>query len=248
MPPDRFLLTTSTREPFQPIRLAYSIPDRRHVLDRLRDVRCVVGPDTRGSWQWLFEDEAAGLTFFGGYGDVPEALRPVILAWLRFPNAGGMTLETNSIPRAIEAARFFAPRLGPEVVLRRARIVNRLFAATDGHPEELLKNLDRNVTVVDPRQAEEDFARSFEGVRTPQEAEAASRRSLDRRLASGKDVPPVEDFPLAPEEETPDFQHLAATVQFRLIRALEHWKGNTHLTLTAIILRAVEQAQKQRGG
>ena len=47
----------------------------------------------------------------------------------------------------------------------------------------------------------------------------------------------VEDFPLAPEEETPDFQHLANTLQLRFVRAFEHWRGNTHLTLTAIIVR-----------
>ena len=35
----------------------------------------------------------------------------------------------------------------------------------------------------------------------------------------------VEDFPLAPEEETPDFQHLANTLKFRFIRAVEHWRG-----------------------
>ena len=49
------------------------------------------------------------------------------------------------------------------------------------------------------------------------------------------------DFPLAPEEETPDFQHLAMGLQLRFMRAVEHWRGNTDLTLTAIIMRAVEQ-------
>ena len=51
----------------------------------------------------------------------------------------------------------------------------------------------------------------------------------------------VEDFPLAPEEETPNFEHLANTLQFRSIRAIEHWRGNTHLTLTAIIVRTVKE-------
>ena len=51
----------------------------------------------------------------------------------------------------------------------------------------------------------------------------------------------VEDFPLAPEEEIPDFRHLANTLQFRLVWALEHWRGNTHLTLAAIIKRTVEE-------
>ena len=31
------------------------------------------------------------------------------------------------------------------------------------------------------------------------------------------------------------------TLQLRLIRAMEHWRGNTDLTLTAIIMRAVKQ-------
>jgi hypothetical protein len=67
-------------------------------------------------------------------------------------------------------------------------------------------------------------------------------------LRSGQDVPVVEDFPLAPEEETPDFQHLANTLQFRLLRALEHWKGNTHLTLTAIIVRTVNAGLQAGSG
>lgn len=57
----------------------------------------------------------------------------------------------------------------------------------------------------------------------------------------------VEDFPLAPEEETPEFQHLATGLQFRLVRAVEHWRGNTHLTLTAIIVRTVEEGMRARG-
>jgi hypothetical protein len=64
---------------------------------------------------------------------------------------------------------------------------------------------------------------------------------LERRLKNKEDVPLIEDFPLAPEEETPDFRHLTFTLQLRLIRAMEHWRGNTDLTLTALIMRAVEQ-------
>ncbi len=53
----------------------------------------------------------------------------------------------------------------------------------------------------------------------------------------------VEDFPLAPEEETPDFSHLSMALRFRSARAIEHWRGNTHLTLTAIIVRTVEHGR-----
>jgi hypothetical protein len=58
----------------------------------------------------------------------------------------------------------------------------------------------------------------------------------------------VEDFPLAPEEETPEFRNLATTLQLRSIRALEHWRGNTHVTLSAIIVRTIKENAQARGG
>jgi hypothetical protein len=58
----------------------------------------------------------------------------------------------------------------------------------------------------------------------------------------------VEEFRLAPEEETPDFQHLAMTLNLRFVRAFEHWRGNTHLTLPAIIMRTVQEQMGAQGG
>jgi hypothetical protein len=89
--------------------------------------------------------------------------------------------------------------------------------------------------------SEAAFARDFKAVRTMQDAERAAGESLQRRIKNQEDIPLVEDLPLAPEEETPDFRNLATGLQLRYIRAVEHWRGNTHLTLTAIIMRTLEQ-------
>lgn len=245
--PQRFLLTTMTKEPFQPVRLYYSIPSRAFVLAKLEKLACIVEAPAEQCWQWQFEAEAASLRFFGGYDDVPSDKRPIVIGRIRFPANGGMTFETNSIPRAVEGARFFGPILGPKVVALRVRLVNRCFAADEGQSGELLGMLDRDVVVVDPRAAEESYQRDFEGVRTPEDLNRAAEESLKRRLESREDVPLIEDFPLAPEEETPEFLHLATTLQFRLVRAFEHWQGNTHLTLTAIIMRTVQQNVGLRG-
>ena len=72
-------------------------------------------------------------------------------------------------------------------------------------------------------------------MRTYQDAERVAAEFLERRIRSEEDVPIVEDLPLHPEEETPDFRDLATTLQFRFVRAFEHWHGNTHLTLATII-------------
>lgn len=242
----RTLIATMTNEPFQPVRLYYAIPGRAPVTARLRELECVAEAPAERCWQWLFHGEAAPLRFGAGYDDVPVERRPIILGRIRFPRSGGMTLQTNSIQRAIEAARFFGPRLGPEVVAMRCRIVNRCFAAEEGQPDDLMKTLDQDVTVVDPRVAEVALERDFEGVRTMEDAERVAAKRLKRRLKSKEDVPLVEDYPLAPEEETPEFRDLATGLQFRAIRALEHWNGNTHLTLTAIIVRTVEQSMQAR--
>ena len=80
---------------------------------------------------------------------------------------------------------------------------------------------------------------------TMEDAERAAAASLQRKLASKEDVPMVEDFPLAPEEETPEFRDLATALGFRFVRAGEHWNGNTDLTLAAIIVRAVEDGMRR---
>ncbi len=234
-----------TNEPFQPVRLYYAIPDSSFVIEKLRTLTCMVEVPHERCWQWLYDAEAASLRFAaGGYDDVPRERRPTVLGRIRFPRPGGMTLQTNSIERAIAAARFFSPRLGPDAVVMRLREVNRFFAADEGQPDALMALLDQDVSVIDPREAEAALRREFQGVRSPQDAERARAAFLERSVK--EDVPMVEDFPLAPEEETPDFRDLANTLQFRFVRAFEHWRGNTHLTLAAIIMRTVTENMRAR--
>jgi hypothetical protein len=235
------LLMTLTNEPFQPVRLYYSILDRLRISKKLGNLACITEAPEERCWQWLFQAEAASLRFGAGYEDVPKERRPIILARVYFPTDSRMVLQTNSIERAIGAANFFAPYLGAECTAIRCRIVNRLFAAEEGRREELMKTLDHNVTVIDPREAEAAFAQDFADARTMAATEQIAAERLERRLQRKEDVPLVEDFPLAPEEETPDFAHLRFTLQLRLLRAMEHWRGNTEVTLPALIVRMVEQ-------
>jgi hypothetical protein len=241
----RPLMATMTGEPFQPVRLYYRIPSSRAVLKKLDKLDCMVEEPAEDCWQWLFHGEASSLRFArSGYDDVPKERRPIVIGRIRFPTSSSMTLQTNSFERAVQGAKFFGSRLGRGVVALRCRVVNRCFTGGEGSSDELMEHLDRNVTVIDPRAAEAQFQKDFKGVRSMDDAERAAGERLERDLKSGKDVPLVEDFPLTPEEETPDFRHLATTLQFRCVRAVEHWRGNTHLTLTAIIMRAVEEAMR----
>jgi len=48
---------------------------------------------------------------------------------------------------------------------------------------------------------------------------------VERILKSKEDIPLVEDFPLVPEEETPEYRDLGVTLHLRGVRALEHWQA-----------------------
>ena len=241
---EKALLTTVTGEPLQPIRLYFSVASKTAVTRTLLGLRCVDEDQHGRRMVWLYQHEAAALTFGSrGQGDLPVEVRPVVIGELRFPERDRMVLAVRSAERAIEGAKFLKDVLGESVSLVRARIVNRWFEASEGlaGPEPLDKHLDANVTRVEPTDAEEAFERAMAGTRTPEEKERAlAAYAAERRR---RDVPLVEDFPLCPEEETPDLRDLRMTLQLRSLRASEHWRGNTHLTLADVIHGLVEQGQ-----
>jgi hypothetical protein len=241
---ERALLTTVTGEPLQPIRLYFSVTSKAAVAKTLLGLRCVDEDKHGRRLGWLYQDEAAALTFGSrAHRDLPAKVHPVVIGEFRFPERNRMVFSVRSAERAIEGAKFFMTILGANVSLVRARLVNRWFEASEAvaGPEPLDKLLDANIVRVDPKDAEEAFERAMAGTRTPEEKQhALAAYAAERRR---RDVPLVEDFPLHPEEETADLRDLTMTLQLRGMRAYEHWRGNTHLTLADIIHRLVEQGK-----
>jgi hypothetical protein len=238
--PARQLLATMTGEPLQPVRLYYSVPTKVAVTRIFMGLRCMAETET-GAWLWHYEAEAAALKFARARADLPHEVHLIILGSFRFPSKDRVVLEVRSYDRAIEAAKFFGSLFGPKVVLRRLRVLNRFLDASENEKglERLDKLLDQNVVTIDPAEAEAAIETAMAKGRTPEEKMRAYMDYAEERRK--RDVPLVEDFPLAPEEETEDFQHLTATLRFRSIRCYEHWKGNTHLTLADVIHLVVEK-------
>jgi len=238
--PQSPLLATTTNEPFQPVRIYYAVPDVAALMAKLQALDCMNVDPTRNFLEWLFDHEAASLRFPGTFEDVPVSKRPIVLGRLQFPRKTAMTLQTNSFSRAIEGARFFGARLGPSAVALRVRLVNRCFAANEGGITELAKTLDQDVVVVDPREGEMVLERVFKTLKTKE-----GMLKFFKESQIGEDVPLVEDLQLNPEEETPAFDTLATMLNLRSIRAWEHWKGNTEVTLGSVIRKATEPGKKK---
>lgn len=224
---DRKLIITSTGEPYQPVRLTYSIPGKAFVTNIFSQLDCMQEREN-GQWHWYFGAEAEDLELGAYSRERLEDDESVVIGFIRFPKKSTMTIEVRSVLRAIAAAKFFGPILGPKVVARRARIVNRYFDGSEltGNVAELDKHLDQNVTVVDPRIAEAKLNEYLAGAKTAEQSKRAYERYYEERRQERRDVPLVEDFPLAPCEETPDFKHLTITLELRMFRAHEHWNGN----------------------
>jgi hypothetical protein len=78
------LLATMTKEPFQPVRLCYSIPEISIITAKLRSLKCMWEVPDQKCWEWTFDAEAASLQFSaGGYDDVPVDRRPIVLGRIR---------------------------------------------------------------------------------------------------------------------------------------------------------------------
>lgn len=224
---DRKLIITSTGEPYQPVRLTYSIPGKAFVTNIFSQLECMEEREN-GQWRWYYVAEASGLELGAYSQERLEDDESVVIGFVRFPKKSTMIIEVRSVLRAIAAAKFFGPIFGPKVVARRARIVNRYFDGSEltGNVAELDKHLDQNVTVVDPRVTAAKLDEYLAGAKTPEQAKRAYERYCEERRHERRDVPLVEDFPLAPREETPDFKHLTITLELRMFRAHEHWNGN----------------------
>jgi hypothetical protein len=171
---------------------------------------------------------------------------------ISFPRELEMEIRVRSYHRAWLAATFFAPRLGPEVVLSRVRMLNRMVTADDAMPglEAIDALLDRDVVVKIPPTVSRLEARlaarsPAAGPVSPEEIERICAEELERCRAD--DLPEVEDFPLYPEEETATFSSLKLTLDIRLLRAMSHWQGRTDVSLVDIIRETVERTVAQAG-
>ena len=239
------LLVTGTGEPYQPVRLKWTVPAKAYCHERLKTLECV-GIDSDTNLLSLFNTaEALGMklgTSFGASQAPPSPLggRLVVLGTFRFPEVRSMVLEVRSIPRAMAIARMLRPVLGDRATLTRARVVNRWFSANelaDGLAH-LDKWLDRDVTVIHWEDVANELDALVERGRTPEERQALlaawheSRRKLD--------VPLVEDFPCHPEDENEQMGDLANTLTFRFLRATRHWSGE-QVTLQKVIEEAVAE-------
>jgi len=243
------LLLTTTGEPYQPVRLLWTVPGRAYAQKRLETLDCV-GLDAESKalclWQLAEANELQLGTGFGFPTTESPARngRQVILGTFRFPAAGSLTLEVRSFTRAIALAQMLKPVLGPKAKLTRTRVVNRWFEAreaADGLPA-LDRCLDRDVTVIRWEDTADELDAYMAHGRTPEERQALRDEWSESRRH--RDIPLVEDFPCHVQDEDEHMSDLAFTLNLRLARAHRRWMGQP-VTLRQIIEETVARMPPQ---
>lgn len=161
-------------------------------------------------------------------------------------------MSLRSFHRGLLAARFFGKRLGDWAILSRVRVLNRLLAAPGpaGGLEAIDAMLDEDVVIREPSVAEarlRETLERYQGPRppSPEELERHLAEDLARRV---DDLPEVEDFPLCPEEETPEFTSLQLTLDLRFLRALRRWQGRSDVSLSSLILESLRDRLEPHAG
>lgn len=231
------VILTETLEPTQPVRVIWKVQNRSGILGVFRGLRCVCEDAQRpGRWLWTYEHEAVSV----GLGKRPDETSadgsPILLARISFPSSRQMVMRFRAPERAISATRFFGPRFGGNAVPDRIRILNRLVTAdeTDSGPDQLDSLLDRNVVIIDPSERMRRLDALLDKAATAAERMAVyERHAADQRVL---DVPDVEDFPLAMEEDSEELSHLTTALRLRMVRAVERWFGKP-TTISGIIYR-----------
>lgn len=241
--PAPVIVTTHTGEPVQPTRLQFRIIRRPKVERVLNGLHSIFrDADRPGTRLWHYAGEAQNVELPKRTHEIAKDLQPVILADISFPEPRQLVMKFRSPDRAIAAAKFFCPRFGDDAELERVRILNRLVtpAEADRGLADIDGLLDRDVTIIDPEVGLRELDAALATGRTRAEKVAAFERYHAEKRKH--DVPEVEDFPLAMEEETPTFAHLTNTLRFRSLRAFEHWKGRK-ITLAQLIEEILARAR-----
>jgi hypothetical protein len=230
-------MLTETLEPMQPTRLVWKVKNRVAIQAVIRGLRCV-WPDTErpGKWFWMYEYEAASLALGKRPGEIAEGECPIVLGRISSPSSHELVMRFCSPDRAISAAHFFAPRFGRYAVPDRVRILNRLVTNSEAEAgaDRMDGLLDRNVTIVDPAERLRKLDALLDRAATRAERLAIYERNMVEER--GRDVPEVEDYPLARDGEEGEFIHLANSLQLRMVRAVERWFGKP-TTISGVIYR-----------
>lgn len=178
------LLTTTTGELLQPVRLHYDLLNKKEMIRIFNKLGCIDFDTSKRRWTWVYARESSSLKFKWSYNDLPKEARRVVLGSFFITSDTEMHLDLRSVERALAAVGFFDQRIPHSVAkLSHLSILNRLLSDPKELPEDFDLYFDR------------EEARNFDRDAFQEEAIKNVQAGIERPL------PEVETFPVNYYEE-----------------------------------------------
>jgi len=230
MSDEKTLQATVTGEIVQPIRLYYQLADKKRLIDRFSQLRCIDFDRDGNRWVWLYAYESRSLKFEKSYSSIPKEMHPVIIGSF-FLKGNEVFLDLRSFDRAIKAIPFFDKHVGADAArITHAAVVNRIFDAQERFPANLDVFFCSNKMVeIDPDKSAAEIKSLIEASRADTEFDWSS--IFEQRAK--EPFPEIEKFPVYFYED--GISSLEAALRVRQIIAFEHWKGNTDYTFYDVL-------------
>lgn len=244
--PDNLLVTTMTRELFQPMRLYYRVHNRKKLATQLKKLRCVDYYEESDEWAIFYTDEAANIQLGLPPEKVPPEAQPLIIARLHMPDEHSMVIDVRSIERASKILEFIYHQIPRKIAeVTHAAIYNQLITADSPEGAMLVDFTEifdkQDITLIDPEKtiAEmEEIAALYEDKR--EALIVVTEKTLEN---SRKPLPKVEKFPVYLYDEVDELYHFETMCQIRQVIAMQHFNGNTDFTFYDIAQKMFPETQ-----
>jgi hypothetical protein len=221
-------LVTMTGEPYQLVRIHFSVHNKNKVLEKLTQLNCITYNEHQNIWRWVYKDEAKSLKFKKSY-PLSRKKRPIILGTFHFgPTIHQMYLNVTSFERATKGIIFFDKHIKrSHAKVTDIEVVNKLFKAVQAGlphhddyfdiqktqktlPEVLINRLSMIASSIDDTRIRSDLSFSY--------LEKIAKEPLAE----------VERFPIYYYED--GIEKIQTSLRMRQFIALQHWNGRTDYT------------------
>ncbi len=231
---EKRLLSTTTGEMLQPVRLYYEVMDLSQVLACLSQLHCVENDPPNDRYVWLYRDEARQLKFSNPYSSIPKEMQPIVLGSFYFRHEGEMLLDVRSVERATTAVVFYNKHIGRSAArVTHAAVVNRLFSHPEASAFDAMKLFDSQAVV---EHNPDDLIESAKNWAKGKSVGEKLRTAMPFLEQLGRqELPEIEKFPIHFYEE--GIASLKGVLATRQAVAFEHWNGNKDFAIADLINR-----------
>lgn len=232
------VLMTTTNEPFMPIRLYYTIYNRKKIYEILHNLSCI-GFAEHDHFYISYWKEIQNFGLSVNHNDVPKPLYPIILAHGFINEDHTLHLNLRSFKRGLKMIEWINHHIHSSYLkLTHIASYNALTHTSDiestmSHdfneffPEHSMK-------IIDPQAIVKQFKTATQHTHDCNE-KARIVEQIMKRLEEEEDFAYIEKYPVHYYED--GIQGIKLGLDLRMMVAFEHWQGNTACKLEHIIRR-----------